>query len=322
MNARILGIETTCDETSFAIVEDGQKVLYMTTISQAKKHSQFGGVVPELAAREHIINIETMFSDVLDKALKYKPTHIAVASEIGLPPAVKTGESFALGASVFSGLPLIEVNHVIAHIWGVWLDDSFKQKPQFPLLGVILSGGHSMVLRFESPTKYKVLVQTLDDAIGEVFDKVARHMGLEYPGGPEIERRAQQGDEYAIDLPTPLQSEDRLAFSFSGLKTSTTKAYDYYMTNSFDLYKEFVVNDIAASFQRVAFEHVAQKVTKIIKDTGLTQVVLGGGVTANHRLVDILGREVSKLGASLYVPSLKYTGDNGALVAGYAYNLI
>ncbi len=319
---RILGIETTCDETSFAIVENGKKVLYEFTLSQAKKHEKYGGVVPELAAREHLSNIKSLLKELHDMLVKYSVDYVAVAADIGLPPAVKTGEAFARALASSLGVKLIEVNHVIAHVWGVWLDKNIKKKPRFPLIGVVLSGGHSVIYEFTSPVEYRVLGSTLDDAIGEVFDKVARVLGLGYPGGPYIEKRAKEGDEYAISLPTPLKDDTSVSMSFSGLKTAVIRTFQKYKEKVEPIYYDFFVSDLCASFQRVAFEHVAERVERAVEMTGIKTVVIGGGVSANQRLIDILANRLVPKDIKLYVPPLQYTGDNASLIAGYAYNLI
>ncbi len=316
---RILGVETTCDETSVAIVENGQEVLYEFTLSQAKKHSRYGGVVPELAAREHVKNLQGLLPELIEVVDKYNPHAVAVAAKIGLPPAVKTGEAFARGLAAGLGVELIEVNHVIAHIWGVWLEPSIKPKPQFPLLGVIVSGGHTMIIRFKSPTEFEVLGTTEDDAIGEVFDKVARELGLGYPGGPKIETLAKLGDEFAIELPIPLANVKDIRLSFAGLKTATINLYRNLCQKTYKEYKEFLKQDVAASFQRVAFLHLIANVEKAIEKTGLHTVVLGGGVSANQRLIDLLAQRLDPAKVQLYIPPLRYTGDNAALIAGYAY---
>ncbi len=318
----IIGIESTCDETSIALVKNGTDVIYELTLSQVKKHAKFGGVVPELAAREHIKNFKYLgnkffvkIKDSLDDV-----TAIAVAAKIGLPPAVSVGEAYATGISKALNKPLIKINHVLAHIWGVWVDPEFIVKPDFPFLGLIVSGGHTILAKFTSPTEYKILGQTVDDAAGETFDKVARVLELGYPGGPVIEQIARTGDEFAYKFPVPLKDSDDYNFSFSGLKT----AVRYFIEKNKHMVPGYMLKyfkaDVAASFQYAILSALVNKVKKAIDDTGIKTVVIGGGVAANQRLVDLLAQSTN--GVALYVPHLKYTGDNAALIAGYAYNFV
>lgn len=320
----IIGIESTCDETSIALVKNGTEIISEYTLSQVKKHAKYGGVVPELAAREHIKNFNFLgnqfFKDIKDKLNLVSA--IAVAANVGLPPAVSVGEAYAIGLSKALKKPLIKINHVFAHIWGVWVDPEFVVKPTFPFLGLIVSGGHTLLAKFDTPTEYKILGQTVDDAVGETFDKVARILGLGYPGGPAIEQTAKIGDEFAYQFPVPLKDSDDYNFSFSGLKT----AVRYFVEKNKHLVPEYMLKyfnaDVAASFQYAILTALVTKVKKAIEETGLKTVVLGGGVSANQRLIDILAQATVDKGVALYVPHLKYTGDNAALIAGYAYNFI
>ena len=320
-DAIILGVESTCDETSLAIVKNGTEILWEITISQVKKHAKYGGVVPELAAREHINNIKKLTPKLKEQLKRYKPTHIAVASKIGLPPAVKIGESFALGISKALKIPLIEVNHVNAHVWGVFVDPAFIEKPKFPFIGLIMSGGHTQLVLFNSATDRKLLGETIDDAIGEAFDKVAKMLGLTYPGGPKIEKLAFKGDEFTYKLPIPLQ-DDSFNFSFAGLKTAVKRLIDKELKNSPTYMQDYIKSDIAASFQYIAGLHIAQKTKKALSKYNISTLVLGGGVSANQRILDLIYQQTITEKPKIFAPNLKYCGDNASLIAGWAYNFV
>lgn len=319
----IVGIETTCDETSFALVQDGEKILHEVTMSQILKHAPYGGVVPELGAREHVKNIEQLGEKFFQDIKKYPIDGIAVASKVGLPPAVQVGEAYAHGLAKALNVPLYPINHVVAHVWGVWIDSAFVEKPTFPFLGVIVSGGHTQLVTFSSPTEFDIIGETKDDAIGEAFDKVASILGLPYPGGPEIERVSEKGDSHAVALPIPLEHEDTLDFSFAGLKTAVRTYVEKELPKQHETYKEYFIADVAASFQRVAFTHIAQKLEKAIAKTGAKQVVIGGGVAASQRLTDILYSYMheKEIKVDLFVPHRQYCTDNASVIAGYAFNL-
>lgn len=320
----ILGIETTCDETSLALVENGQRVIAEVTMSQIAKHAPYGGVVPELGAREHIKNIEELGANFFKAIEGYSIDAVAVASKVGLPPAVQVGEAYAHGIAKARNIPLIPVNHVVAHVWGTWIDPAINQKPEFPFLGLIVSGGHTQLVTFRSPTEFEIIGSTLDDAVGECFDKVASMLELPYPGGPEIERVAESGDSYTVKFPIPLEHEDTLNFSFAGLKTAVRTYVEKELPNQHEVYKKYFIADVAASFQRTAFTHIAQKVAKALKETKLNQVVVGGGVAASQRLTDMLFSYLgeNELKFDLFVPNRKYCTDNASVIAGYAHNLI
>lgn len=319
----ILGIETTCDETSISLVQDGRKVLHETTISQMAKHQKYGGVVPDLGAREHLTNLREMGKQFLIDIGSEPIDAVAVASKIGLPPAVQVGESYAAGLAKSLGVPLIPVNHVTAHIWGTWIDETHPEKPSFPFMGLIVSGGHTQLVHFESATEFEVIGSTLDDAIGEAFDKVAAMLKLPYPGGPEIERMAIIGDHKAIEFPMPLKDDHSFNFSFSGLKTAVRNYIEQHEAEYPGETRKFFVADVAASFQETACLHIAQKTIAALTENDIHELVIGGGVACNQRLVDVLFQEIghAEYKCDLYVPSRRFCTDNGSLIAGYAYNL-
>ncbi len=320
----ILGIETTCDETSLALVKDGNQIIAEVTLSQVDKHAPYGGVVPELGAREHIKNIEFLGENFFKAIEGYQIDAVAVASKVGLPPAVQVGESYAAALAKAKKVPLIPVNHVVAHLWGVWIDPAFTDKPEYPFLGLVVSGGHTQIIRFDSSEDYEILGSTLDDAVGESFDKVAAMLNLPYPGGPQIEKISEKGDSHAVKLPMPLENDDSLNFSFAGLKTAVRQYVEKELPNQHEVYKQYFVADVAASFQRTAFTHIAQKLEKAMKSTGISQIVVGGGVAASQRLADILFSYLGESGLKfdLFIPNKKYCTDNASVIAGYAINLI
>ena len=318
----IVGIETTCDETSFALVQDGTKILHEVTMSQIAKHAPYGGVVPELGAREHVKNIEQLGEKFFKDIAAHKIDAIAVAAKVGLPPAVQVGEAYANALAKAMKVPLIPINHVIAHLWGVWIDEAFTVKPSYPFLGLVVSGGHTQIISVQSATSYEILGETLDDAVGEAFDKVASMLGLPYPGGPEIERVAEKGDSKAVPFTIPLEHEDTIQFSFAGLKTAVRTYVEKELPKQHEVYKPYFIADVAASFQWAAFTHIAQKVEKALAMTGYTEVVVGGGVAASQRLTDILYSYLTEKETkfTLFVPNRKYCTDNASVIAGYAYN--
>lgn len=324
LHMNILGIETTCDETSFALVADGTRIISEMTMSQIEKHSMRSGVVPELGAREHVKNINELGEKFFKTIENQKIDAVAVASKVGLPPAVQVGEAYAAALAKAKNVPLIPINHVVAHVWGVWVDVSFIEKPAFPFLGLIVSGGHTQLVTFSSPTEFDIIGETLDDAVGEAFDKVAHILGLPYPGGPEIERVSEKGDSHTVPLTIPLEHDDSLNFSFSGLKTAVRTYVEKELPNQHETYKPYFIADVAASFQRVAFMHIAQKVEKALKQTGFTRLVVGGGVASSQRLTDILFSyfEEKEIKCELFVPNRKYCTDNASVIAGYANNLL
>jgi len=320
----ILGIETTCDETSFSLVRGGREVIHEITMSQIDKHAPYGGVVPELGAREHVSNIQQLGEKFFKDISEYNVDAIAVASKVGLPPAVQVGEAYAAGLAKARKIPLIPVNHVIAHIWSVWIDEEFKEKPIFPLLGLVVSGGHTQLITFDSPTDYEVIGSTMDDALGESFDKVAQMLGLSYPGGPIIEKVAREGDSFVGEFPIPLENDKSLNFSLAGLKTAVRTYVEREMPKQHETYKEYFIADVAASFQKAAFTHIANKVGLALKETGYKQLVVGGGVAASQALTDRLYSYIqeAKLDCELFVPSRKNCTDNASMIAGYAVNLM
>jgi len=303
----ILGIETSCDETSVALLK-GFNVLSHVIYSQLI-HREYGGVVPELASREH----ETAISRVVDKAFGDAPgirpgdvDAIAVTYGPGLMGALLVGLNFAKGMAIALNKPLIAVNHVEAHLYAPFLEFP-DLKP--PMLSLLVSGGHTMLIDVRGIRDFTILGQTLDDAAGESFDKVARLLKIGYPGGPVIDRLSEKGDPQAVLFPRPYLDKDSLDFSFSGLKTAVL---NYTRDKTFT---EQGIADIAAGFQASVVDVLEEKVRRAIMVTGHKNVILAGGVAANRLLRQRLKKLAEKLEIKLYYPPLKYCTDNAAMIA-------
>ena len=309
----ILGIESTCDETAAAIVQDGRKLISNVISTSVKEQALYGGVVPEIASRRHIEYI----SATVDKALAdagmtmSDVDAVAVTFAPGLIGAVLVGVNFAKGLAYASGKPLVPVHHLRGHIAANYLTHA-ELKP--PFLCLVASGGHSHIVMVEDWCRYKVLGRTVDDAAGEAFDKVARTLGLPYPGGPSISAAAKTGDPHAYRLPTP-HVEGKYNVSFSGLKTAVINE----VHNAQQRGEAIRVPDMAASFQERIAQILAKKLLAAAADTGAKTVCLAGGVAANGRLRQLVNDGVQKLGAKIYLPELKFCGDNGAMIAAQGY---
>ena len=309
----ILGIESTCDETAAAIVQDGRKLISNVISTSVKEQALYGGVVPEIASRRHIEYI----SATVDKALAdagmtmSDVDAVAITFAPGLIGAVLVGVNFAKGLAYASGKPLVPVHHLRGHIAANYLTHA-ELKP--PFLCLVASGGHSHIVMVEDWCRYKVLGRTVDDAAGEAFDKVARTLGLPYPGGPSISAAAKTGDPHAYRLPTP-HVEGKYNVSFSGLKTAVINE----VHNAQQRGEAIRVPDMAASFQERIAQILAKKLLAAAADTGAKTVCLAGGVAANGRLRQLVNDGVQKLGAKIYLPELKFCGDNGAMIAAQGY---
>ncbi len=333
---RILALETSCDETAAAVVEDGRRVLSHVVASQVELHSRYGGVVPELAARAHITNLIPVLEKALEPVGREGFDAVAVTQGPGLPGALMTGISFAKGIAYAAGKPLVAVHHLEAHIYASWLIPPGREAdppdpPPFPALALVVSGGHTFLAAVRDHGQVKVLGQTLDDAAGEAFDKVARLLGLGYPGGPAIERAAKKGHPDRIPLPRAWLS-GTYNFSFSGLKTAVLrevqKAYpSARMTfagerpareSSVRLDPQFVA-DLAAAFQQSVVDVLVEKTVRAARALGARSVILAGGVAANQLLRSALEEEVRRLGLPFYVPPLTFCTDNAAMVGAAAF---
>lgn len=315
---KILSIETSCDETALAIVECSGglkkpqfKVVKNVVSSQIELHRPWGGVVPSLAKREHIANLPKLFKDLELRTKDLEQIDaIAVTVGPGLEPALWAGIEFAKELSKKLKKPLLGANHMEGHMYSILLD----QKPgvvQFPAVGLVVSGGHTILVKMDSYAKWKNLGETRDDAAGEAFDKVARLLGLPYPGGPEISKIAVKGDAKAIALPRPMLNSKDYEFSFSGLKTAIL----YYLRDN----KKVSKADLAASFQQAVMDVLVKKTMRAAREFSVQTVFVCGGVAANKELRRQLASECEKWGIAFIAPDNKYNTDNGAMIAAAAY---
>ncbi|MGD1848666.1 MAG: tRNA (adenosine(37)-N6)-threonylcarbamoyltransferase complex transferase subunit TsaD [Salibacteraceae bacterium] len=314
----ILGIESSCDETAAAVIRDG-KVL-ANIIAYQKVHEQYGGVVPELASRAHQANIVPVVATALKTAgiTKNELNGIAYTRGPGLLGSLLVGTSFTKGLSMGLDIPMLEVNHMQAHILAHFIEreEMGWKAPEFPFLCLTVSGGHTQIVRIDSHFDMEILGQTIDDAAGEAFDKVAKIMGLPYPGGPNIDRMAREGDPHAFNFTEP--AVDGFNFSFSGLKT----AFLYFLRKEVKADPDFIEKrgpDIAASIQRVIVQILVKKMVYAAKTTGITELSIAGGVSANKELRKTLADEAHSQGWNLYIPPFEYCTDNAAMVGITGY---
>jgi len=315
---KILAIETSCDETAIAVVEAKGglrrprfKIIANKVSSQIKIHRPFGGVVPNLAKREHQKNLPKMLN-----ALRFKPYDIdliAVTVGPGLEPALWTGINFAKELAKKQKKSLLGANHMEGHVYSNLFA---KKKMEFPAIVLVVSGGHTILLKMDSLTKWKKIGETRDDAAGEAFDKVARLLELPYPGGPEIEKLAKKGNAQAINFPRPMLNQKNYDFSFSGLKTAVL----YYLRdNSLKAKNLKLKTDIAASFQCAAIDVLVSKTMRAAKEYKAKSVMLCGGVAANRRLRKDMQQATRKIGANFFAPEFALNTDNAAMIAVAAY---
>jgi len=314
---KILTIETTCDETAAAVVTDGCDVLGSVVASQDELHQRFGGVVPEIASRAHLERILPVIDETLRKAESRleELDAVAVANTPGLAGSLLIGLSAAKALCVATGLPLVAVNHLQAHIYACRLAAG---EDVFPCVGMVISGGHTNLYRCEGPLDFELLGATIDDAAGEAFDKVASMLGLPYPGGPSIQHAAEKGDAQAHHFPRSfLKDEDRLEFSFSGLKTAVRYSIAGPGKPDFSQVQltEQQVADVAASFQAAVIDCLAIKAMQALRKVGMHTLCVGGGVAANGPLRERLAIEARKNSVTLHVAPLKLCTDNAVMGA-------
>ncbi|WMJ22367.1 tRNA (adenosine(37)-N6)-threonylcarbamoyltransferase complex transferase subunit TsaD [Paludicola sp. MB14-C6] len=311
---KILAIETSCDETAVAIVEDGVNVLSSVVATQIAEHRLYGGVVPEIASRRHCESIVGVTDEALLQANMTLDDvdAIAVTYAPGLIGALLVGVNFAKGLSLAANKPLIPVHHIRSHIAANYIAHP-QLKP--PFLCLVVSGGHSHIIEVKDYTDFHVIGRTRDDAAGEAFDKAARAMGYPYPGGIEIDKAAQQGNKDAYKLPRPKVDGCEYDFSFSGLKTAVLNL----LHNSEQKGIEVNKVDLCASFQHAVCDIVAEKTMHAAETTGYKNIVVAGGVSANSGIRARLTEECKKRGYQLFIPPLKYCGDNAAMVGSQAY---
>jgi N6-L-threonylcarbamoyladenine synthase len=318
--ARVLGIESSCDETAAAVVENGRVVLSNVVASQAELHAKYGGVFPEVASREHIRTIYTVVEEALSQAHVSLTDidAIAVTRGPGLPGSLVVGLNMAKGLALGSGKPLVGVNHLEGHLYSAWIADDEEEdqeeEPQFPLLALLVSGGHSELVLMREHLSYERLGGTLDDAAGEAFDKIARLLGLGYPGGPAIEEAAKEGNPTAFKFPRAWL-ERTWDFSFSGLKTAVLHQVRK-LTDEMGLELEMLVPDLAASFQAAVVDVLVKKTRFAAQEYGARELLVAGGVSANQALRGNIAKDTP---GRVHIPPIHLCTDNAAMIAAAGY---
>ncbi|ANH61153.1 tRNA (adenosine(37)-N6)-threonylcarbamoyltransferase complex transferase subunit TsaD [Dokdonia donghaensis] len=312
----ILAIESSCDDTAAAVLQN-DKVLSNVVANQAI-HQEYGGVVPELASRAHQQNIVPVVTAALRKANidKKQLSAIAFTSGPGLLGSLLVGTSFAKSFAMGLDIPLLDINHMKAHILAHFIDEEGYDKPSFPFIGVTISGGHTQIVRVDDYFEMEVIGETIDDAVGEAFDKSAKIMDLPYPGGPLIDKYAQLGDPKAFPFTKP--KVDGLNFSFSGLKTQIMYFVQRQQEANPDFLKEHR-DDVCASIQYTIVNILMDKIKKAVKETGITQIAIGGGVSANSGIRTALKKAETTHGWKTFLPKFQYTTDNAAMIGIVGY---
>jgi N6-L-threonylcarbamoyladenine synthase len=302
----VLGIETSCDETGVALYDTAGGLLADALHSQVDLHAMYGGVVPEIASRDHIRCLLPLVEQVLQEAGVERPDAIAYTAGPGLVGALMVGGGMANGLGLAWGCPVIAVHHMEGHLVAPMLDD---ESPEYPFLALLVSGGHTMLIGVAGLGEYEVLGTTLDDAVGEAFDKTAKLLGLGYPGGPALARLAEAGDDTAFDLPRPMLNRPGLDFSFSGLKTAVM--LEVKKAEALGTIEDSRA-DIAASFQRAAVDTLVRRSLQAAEQSNLQRMVVAGGVGANRLLRQEMA---SRFPGKVYYPRMAYCTDNGAMIA-------
>lgn len=309
----ILGIESSCDETAAAIIQNGRTVLANVVSTQIEIHKKFGGVVPEVASRNHVVDINTVLEETLEQWGRplQEIDAIAVTYGPGLVGALLVGLSTAKALSFALDKPLVGVNHIEGHIAANYI--AFPElKP--PFISLIVSGGHTHIVEVEDYNQFSILGKTTDDAAGEAYDKVARAIGLGYPGGPQVDALAKQGS-YTIDFPKSYYKDDSYNFSFSGLKSAVLNHINSCKMKGLEIHRE----DIACSFQETVVDVLLNKALKAVEEKGYRSLVLSGGVSANSRLREKMKEECEKRGYQAYYPPLSLCTDNAAMIGSAGY---
>ncbi|MDP0493319.1 MAG: tRNA (adenosine(37)-N6)-threonylcarbamoyltransferase complex transferase subunit TsaD [Fusobacterium sp. JB021] len=307
----ILGIESSCDETSIAIIKNGEEILSNKISSQIAIHKEYGGVVPEIASRQHVKNIAAILQESLEEAhvTLDEIDYIAVTYAPGLIGALLVGVSFAKGLAYGKNIPLVPVHHIRGHIYANFIEN----KVELPCIALVVSGGHTNIIYIDKEYNFKNLGGTLDDAVGESYDKVARVLGIGYPGGPVIDKMYYEGNPNFLKITTPKVND--YDFSFSGIKTSVIN-----YVNKMNMKKEyFKPEDLAASFQQKVVEILCKKTLKACEEYPVKNIIIAGGVAANSLLRKELKEKGEKKGIKVYYPSMKLCTDNGAMIALAAY---
>ena len=315
---RILGIESSCDETAAAIVEDGRRILGDFISTQIDIHKQYGGVFPEVASRQHVLAVYPVIEEAMSRAhMSFSDiTAIAVTRGPGLAGSLVVGMNAAKGLSMATGLPLIGINHLEGHLYSSWVysdkDETIPDEPEFPAIVLLVSGGHSEIILLKDHLHYERLGGTLDDAAGEAFDKTARLLGLEYPGGPSIQKAAEKGDpdSWHFNIAKMPGTYD---FSFSGVKTSVLRTVENIRKNN----DPMNVPDLAASFQKCVVGILFEKTMRAAREYNAKNIVIAGGVSANKALRDTFLKDQKEF--RVFIPKLSYCTDNGAMIAAAGY---
>jgi N6-L-threonylcarbamoyladenine synthase len=314
----ILGIESSCDDTSAAVISDG--VILSNVVAGQKIHEEYGGVVPELASRAHQQNIIPVVETAIKRSgiAKTEISAVAYTNGPGLLGSLLVGTSFAKGFSLANNIPLIEVNHLKGHVLALFIKENGVEynPPKFPFLCLLVSGGNSQIILIRNHLEMEVIGQTIDDAAGEAFDKCAKVMGLPYPGGPHVDKLAKTGNPQRFVFSQPRISE--LNYSFSGLKTN----FLYFLRDNLKENENFVqenLADLCASLQLTIIEILVKKLRKAAKQTGIKEIAVAGGVSANSGLRDALREHAAKLKWNLHIPKFEYTMDNAAMIAITGY---
>jgi tRNA N6-adenosine threonylcarbamoyltransferase len=315
-NIYILGIESSCDDTAASVIYNGK--ILSNVVANQKIHNDYGGVVPELASRAHQQNIVPVVHQALEKAkiTKAQLSAIAFTRGPGLMGSLLVGTSFAKSFAYGLNIPLIDVNHMQAHILAHFIDEDGFDKPEFPFLAMTISGGHTQIVKVKHYFDMEVIGETIDDAVGEAYDKSGKILGLGYPAGPEIDKRAQLGNPKAYKFTKP--KVDGLNFSFSGLKTAIL----YFIQREIKANPNFVeehLNDVCASIQYTIIEILMDKLKLATKQTGIKHIAIGGGVSANSGIRKALKDGEHKYGWTTYIPKFEFTTDNAAMIAIVGY---
>ena len=310
---KVLAVESSCDETSVAVVEDGREVYSNVIASQIDTHKKFGGVVPEIASRQHVEAINTVLKEGLDQAgVKLEDIDIIAATKgPGLIGALLVGLSAGKALALATGKPFVGVNHIVGHVCANYI--SFKDLEP-PFIGLIISGGHTYLIEVKDYVDFTLHGRTVDDAVGEAFDKVARSLGLAYPGGPLIDAHAKKGKE-TIEFPRVMIKEDNYNFSFSGLKTAVLN----YLNSTRLRGEEIVTEDVCKSFQEAVVDVLLEKSFRLAREKNMDKIVLCGGVSANSRIREAFEERGREENIKIFYPELKLCTDNAAMIASAAY---
>ena len=310
---KVLAVESSCDETSVALVEDGREVYSNVIASQIDTHKKFGGVVPEIASRQHVEAINTVLKEGLDQAgVKLEDIDIIAATKgPGLIGALLVGLSAGKALALATGKPFVGVNHIVGHVCANYI--SFKDLEP-PFIGLIISGGHTYLIEVKDYVDFTLHGRTVDDAVGEAFDKVARSLGLAYPGGPLIDALAKKGKE-TIEFPRVMIKEDNYNFSFSGLKTAVLN----YLNSTRLRGEEILTEDVCKSFQEAVVDVLLEKSFRLAREKDMDKIVLCGGVSANSRIREAFEERGREENIKIYYPELKLCTDNAAMIASAAY---